>query len=560
MTAGRTRWWRLAFGVVFVVVLAIGVALGLRIMVDGYSPVPFADFWAQFPFIERGLRGDLGIGDLWAQWNEHRILVARIQFLLDYGLFDGTNVFLFAAIAASSLLLAGTFAVAVWLDTRDWLLALGTLAVAGTATMSPAGIENLNWSFQVQFIQVFLFGAAAVLALVVAARSATSSQRALASAGAAIAAVAATYSMANGLIAWFVVVGLAVALKVPRRTTLALTTVGVVTAFSFLWHFEFSTRGSISDPVGLVHFVALYLGSALWGAGATEAALVGGVGLVLFPVLCVLAWNDRAGRSVALPFGAGVATFILLTATQTALGRLVLGTSQALSSRYSIASFTFWLALLVGFLVPLRDRIRSVPLAAPAYLASAAMLALFVGYRTLPDSSFLPTVVLGRELTVVAHRVGIDDVSGTVPGVQGGPGVSDALSWMAQERLGPWAPGGMVDAMRVTATSEPTSRSCLGAIESNEPVPGGRLLRGWIAAPNGESSSRNLVVVDANRRREGLGLVGAERPDVEESGTAASEGTGFVAYVRGEPESALRVVLLDPDAARALCRLTAADG
>ena len=82
-------------------------------MVDGYSPVPFADFWDQFPFIERGLRGDLGIDDLWAQWNEHRILVARVQFLLDYRLFDGTNAFLFAAIAASSLLLATTFAAAV---------------------------------------------------------------------------------------------------------------------------------------------------------------------------------------------------------------------------------------------------------------------------------------------------------------------------------------------------------------------------------------------------------------------------------------------------------------
>jgi hypothetical protein len=549
MTAAGTTWSRLAFGVVYMAVLAIGVGLGLRIMVDGYSPVPFADLWGQFPFIERAVRGDFGIGDLWAQWNEHRIAVARIQFLLDYRFFGGTNVFLFAAIAVSSLLIAATFTAAVWLDTREWLLTVGTLAVAGTATMSPAGIENLNWSFQVQFVQVFLFAAAAILAVVVAARSATTSGRALASAGAAIAAIAATYSMANGLMAWVVVVGLAVVLRLSRRITAALTIVGIATTFSFLWHFEFSTRGSLSDPVGLAKFVSIYLGSAVWGAGATVAGIVGAVGLVLFPVLCILAWRDRAGRSVALPFGAGVATFMVLAVTQTAAGRLDLGTSQALSSRYSIGSFTFWLALLVGFLVPLRERVRSVPLAAPAYLACAAVAALVVGYRTLPVDSFLPSVVLGRELTVVAHRVGIDDVSGTVPGVQGGPGVAEALRWMERERLGPWAPGGMVDGMRISGTIEPTSRSCLGALESNEPVGGGRQLRGWIAPPNGEPSSRNLVVV-ADRRRTGLGLVGAYRPDVAESNR-----TGFVAYVRGEAAAPLEVVLLADDRRTPVCRL-----
>jgi hypothetical protein len=555
VTADRATWGRLAFGVFYMTVLAIGLALGVRVMIDGYSAVPFADFWDQFPFIELGLRGNLGIDDLWAQSNEHRILVARVQFLLDYRLFDGTNVLLFAAIAASSLLLATCFAGAVWLDTRDWLMTLGTLAVAGTATMSPAGIENLTWAFQVQFVQVFLFATLSVLAIVVAGRSTTPSQQLLASAGAALAAIAATYSMANGLVVWVVVVGLAGILRLRRRITIALIVVGVVTVFSFLWHFEFSTDGSLSDPVGIAKFVAVYLGSAVWGAGETAAALVGGIGIALFAVLCVLAWKDRAGRSVALPFGVGVATFVVLTAAQTAAGRLDLGTSQALSSRYSIGSFTFWLGLMVGFLLPLRGRVRSFPLAAPTCLAGAAVAALVVGYRTLPASSFLPTVVFGRELTVVAHRVGINDASSSVHGVQGGPGVAEALSWMARERLGPWAPGGMVDAQRVADTIEPTSRSCLGAIESNEPVGAGRQLRGWIAAPAGEPSSRNLVALDANRRRAGLGLVGAHRPDVRASAAVDSEWTGFVAYVRGESTRPLDVLLLGEDRQTSLCRL-----
>ena len=222
----RATHWRIAFAAGFVVVFAVGVALGLRVMVDGYSPVPFADFWAQFPFIERSVRGDFGLGDLWAQHNEHRIALARIQFLLDYRFLDGTNVFLFASIAASCLLLAATFAVAVWLDTRDWLLALGMLAVAGTATMSPAGIENLTWAFQVQFVQVFLFAALAILAVVVAARSEATSRQAGLTAAAALAAIAATYSMANGFLVWPIVVALAVVLHLKVRVAGALALVG----------------------------------------------------------------------------------------------------------------------------------------------------------------------------------------------------------------------------------------------------------------------------------------------------------------------------------------------
>ena len=111
MRAASTRLTpRVVFALFYALVLGVGLALGIRMMVDGYSPVPYGDPWAQFPFIERGVRGDFDPGDLWAQWNEHRIFLARLQFLLDYSIFGGTNVFLFVAIGASWLLLAATFA------------------------------------------------------------------------------------------------------------------------------------------------------------------------------------------------------------------------------------------------------------------------------------------------------------------------------------------------------------------------------------------------------------------------------------------------------------------
>ena len=328
-----------------------------------------------------------------------------------------------------------------------------------------------------------------------------------------------------------------------------------MTIASFLWELEFTTRGELSDPVGLFTFVAVYLGSAVWGAGLREAALVGTVGLALVPVLYVLAWRRRTSASILLPFCAGVTAFIVLTAMQTAAGRLYLGTSQALSSRYSIASFTFFLALLVAYLEPVRKRLRAWPSAGLAYMACAAVATLFVSYRTIPDSDFLRTTQFGRDATVLTYRAGVSDDSGTVTGVAAGDTLVDTLRWMERERLGPWAPGGLADGMLVTEPASAPAQSCLGATELVEPVKRGYRLRGWIGEPSGESTSRNLVVLDEDGSRAGLGLVGTHRPDVAESGATDSEWAGFVAYLPDEPTGRLSVVLLGDDRRTPVCRL-----
>lgn len=547
-----------AFAVFYGIVFVAGIALGVSVTVRGYSPVPFADFWSELDFIGAALAGDASAADFWAQHNEHRIVVGRLQFLADYGLLGGTNVLLFAAIGVSSLAIAALFAAAVYLDTRDRLLAFGTLAVGAAATLSPAGWENLTWAFQVQFVQVFLFAALAVLLVALAARRPPGASAAILTALAAAAATSATYSMANGLLVWPVVVGLALALSLGRRRTLALVGAAFAVAGSYLWGLEFSTRGELSDPVGLATFVAVYLGSAVWGAGLRPAAVVGAIGLALVPVVFALAWRRRAETTIAIPLAAGVAAFILLTAAQTAAGRLYLGTAQALSSRYSIASFTFWLAILVALLIPLRERLRDQPNAGLAYLAAAATAALFVGYRTVPDPDYLRAVVYGKAATVVTFLVGVSDASQTVTGVAAATSVEDELRWLERERLGPWVPGGLAAGMDVHWAGGPVSTQCAGEVESRTRITEGEQLRGWIEAPDGTSSSRSLVV-ESSGARVGLGLVGAPRDDVDAPGAVRSW-SGFVAYVRGRPTEPLSIVLLTESRDEPICILVASPG
>jgi hypothetical protein len=553
----RARRVRVAAGIVFGVLCAMGVGLGTWVIVTNRSPVPYADFWGQLPFLERAYGGDLRIADFWVQANEHRILVPRIQFLLDYRLFEGTYAFLFSAIALSSLVLAATFAAVVWLETGDRLLTWGTFCASAVATMSPVGHENLTWAFQVQFVQVFLFASLAILAVVVAARGTSPARRPLWTGACAAAAVAATYSMANGLLVWPVVLVLAVVLRLGLRHAAALGLVSLATVVSYAWHLEFATRGSLSDPVGLLEYTSVYVGSVLRETRSTVAAgALGALGIGLLALLVALVWRRRAGGSLAMPFGAGVALFVLLSALQTAAGRLDLGVAQALSSRYTIASSTFLLALLVGFLTPLRERFgRAEPVASPALLAGAAIVALVIGATAVPSRTFVRTTLVGKETTILGYLVGVDDPSGTLTGGPSGPIVEDSFRWMEEHELGPWAAGGIVDGMRFTFPQAPSSPECLGAVESVEPVTRGLRLRGWLAAPGGEAASRNVALLDGRGRARGRGLVGTHRPDQKEA--TGTEWSGFVAYARGNPPRPLVLVIVGEDRLTPVCRLEA---
>jgi hypothetical protein len=448
------------------------------------------------------------------------------------------------------------FALAVWLELRDWLIALGVLAAGGASALPGAGAENLTLAVNVAFVQAFLLSTLSILGVVLAARAAETSRRIAWSCATAIAAFTATYALANGLLAWVIIIVLALVLGLDARYTAALFVVGVVTTASYLWHFEFTNGIDLSRPIELTHYVLLYLGAAPTPSPGT-AAIAGGIGLGLLAVLCRLAWTGRSGQTILVPLGAGVASFVALTALQTAGGRLEFGVSQALSSRYSIASFTFWLGLFVGFLPLLEQRLRPISWALPSYIASVAVLALFLGYGASPSGDELRSITVGRKATIVGYRVGVEDDTQTIQGVQFvWTPVTDALRWLERERLGPFVPGGVDDGLRITGPVNDTERRCLGELDPVEAVRGGNRLGGWIASPTGAPSSPNLVVLDADGRKAGLGLVGFHRTDVAGDDVADRSWMGFIAYVRDQPTGPLDIVLLGDDDKTALCRLT----
>ena len=282
-----------------------------------------------------------------------------------------------------------------------------------------------------------------------------------------------------------VVVCLGVLLPLERRFTAALAIAGAVTAASFLWHFQFSEGRNLSDPIGLVHFVAIYLGSAPTPSSGT-AAIAGAAGLVLFSLLCRLFWIGRSR------------------------------------------------GLFVGFLPAVRARLHPVAIGVPAYLAGAAMVALVLGLMSNAPSE-RGAAVAGKAATVVAYRAGVED-----------PSNEQYVRGACDERLSLGATGAArpVVARRIgRRNARHRRRQQNGSRLTRRARPGGaghgrdsawRLdrdagRRGELAEPGRAGGRRS-----PSQPR----LVGLHRPGLEQPGVADAEWRGFVALCAREADLA----------------------
>jgi len=549
--------------------LTAGVAI--RIQVASFSTIPYWDFWDELRSVEDAFDGKLGLQELVAQHNEHRILLSRLQFIADYMFFGGRSVFLQATIFASFALLALALA---WPAARVWngrAVGLGFYAVALAAVLSPLGLDNLTAPFQIGFVQVYAFSVAAIALAACWLRSERDPPGGLhvpALAAIVVLGAAATYSMANGLVAWPVVLAVMVCRRAGPRSIAVVALAGIAFVTAYLWGYE-PVRGhspygwSIRHPLELARYVLAFLGHPALALGLTAEQVVGGAGVAL--LACVLAVGFRSGalrESRALLFGSAVGVFVLATAGESALGRLSFGVEQALASRYTIGASVFWIGVAVGA-APLVARHTSVSLTLGArrtdvtgiaYVALGLAAWLSVNLASSPSDEALRAIQTRGESMIAAFVSGVQDDEATKASFPDPHGIVTKLAWLRTERLGPWdgGPGSELEGASRRVPRPDALEPCTGRVESVTPVTAGERLSGWIASPSGARASRALDVVGPDGFSEGVGLVDVDRPDVEAEGASRSSRVGFVAYARGTPA---RIVLLGAGSNVALCAL-----
>lgn len=296
-------------------------------------------------------KGTYTLGDLWAQHNEHRLVIPKLFYLADFYWFRATNIFLFASILVVQTLHALLF---TKIASISWALRPALFALIFAFLFSPVQLHNFVWEFQICFVLGAFFASACAwsfAAFYAAYRSKTPGPKVVRIFALTISmAICATLSLANGLVLWPILVLILIVLRVNWRYTMTLMAVTVL-VFSTYFTAWFTPEGhsrpldSLRNPLDMIHYVLCYIGGSWATFGLGPAAAFGGAGVLLGAFVLVSLWRRRKNLRFLDLFVAVTILDCIATAFETALGRLDFGLGQAASSRYQTVAMVYWAAL-----------------------------------------------------------------------------------------------------------------------------------------------------------------------------------------------------------------------
>lgn len=316
------------------------------------------DEWNLVPLVNAGLHSRLTLAMLWAPHNENRMAVPDLFFLL-FARFDhfDTRTIMFAGAILS--VLSYLLYLRVY---RAWAgrpLRSGWIFVVGFVWFSFVDAGNALWGFQFAwFLVAFLLMA---LLGVLAAERLT----AWVVGGAALVAVAASFSSLQGLLLWPVGFACLLWRAEDRRTLLRFVPAWVVAGAAatglYFSHLPLGRAanggGSISYAVNHPGHVARYVLAAvgnvlpLSSASLFSDEVAGGVVLALALLALIRTFRlPRRGTRVPLPLA--LVLFGLLFDVVAAFGRVSLGVPEALASRYTMANLLLVAGVFAAFARP----------------------------------------------------------------------------------------------------------------------------------------------------------------------------------------------------------------
>ena len=485
-------------------VLLAGFGAGIAtayIVITTYSPLPHWDEWSLFNHLADG--GGWSLAWLWAQHNEHRIFVTKLFFLLDVDLFHGTQTFLLVSIFLVQLLqvalLSWSLGALAGLRGSAWRVGTGLIAYC---ILCPTQYENFVWGFQLQFVVPAAMATLSILALLLYWRERRSRFLIVCIAAATIA----TWSLANGMLLWPLLVLAAWWLRMKSPALAALLTFGLLNLAVYFYHYHRPASSGSNLPIlsigGRLQYAVVYLGSTFVRHSSGAVALIAGIagiGVALFILACVL--RRRESPSPFLIELSFLMTLCLATAAATSSGRIHLGVEQATASRYQTFALLFWCCLgLILLLQVLKSRTQFQAF-------TACVLVIMLAFATqvrlpLIDAQWhqLRLKMVGLSLLAGAHDDAV--LADAYPDPQV---VLHAAEYMKQHRLSIFA-GKQYAQLGATLDSEYRTTpvtNCSGYISSMQALPadGGLVLRaaGFAWDSTLKRPARDIVAVSDGR-------------------------------------------------------------
>jgi Ca2+/Na+ antiporter len=512
-----------------------------------FSPLPIGDSWdGTIGFYMRAMQAPWQA--FFEQHNEHRLAFSRLIFFADVRYFGGRNVLSLIA----NLVLAGVLATILYRIAIHYRATLSREARFGLAggvlvfAFSWIQNENFTWGFQSQWFAVYLFALLAFHSIERTAEAEAGNERVKARrwfvTGVA-SAWAAAYSMSSGVLVFPVLIIQAIYLRLKPRDLLVIVAVTVAVWFAYFidWHKPASsgnlTSGLREHPVAGLEFVLLYLGSPAFHArlGLKGAYACGIFALMALVVSCIITLRPNKQRPQAIALLA-FAVFVSGNALLTASGRLWFGVESALASRYTTASLTGWLALIIFAALnsnSSKQRERVVVIAALATLLVASDQRF--AFRADHEETY------ERLVAGVALRSHVYDAEIT-KAIYPFPAPLIAIAKNAEAaRLSIFAPDQpdyLVPPTHISATA-----ACDGTIDniSATRTPGIYRASGWIYDAADRQMARAIVISDASGTTLGTGVTGGERDDLRKLYGRRAGFIGWTAFFNPPKTGGIRI-------------------
>ena len=516
--------------------------------IHGYSPVPYWDMWGgTLGFISRF--EDDPIRSLFAQHNEHRIVLSRLLFLIDEHLFDGDNAFLVICNYVFAGLIWATFTRCLFrLNPKHphrsdlWLLA----AILAAWLFLWAQRVNFTWAFQSQFYLAQWLPLLAFLSLGLALGK--PQIRSAYFISALVLGGLSTLSMANGLFVLPLMTLWAIVLRMRWKQVIVLASCASFFAWLYLADYQSpsahsSVLGSlINAPLSVLHYTLTYLGNpGVYIAGSSMPvqwiSKLGG--LHLAGITIGLALHTLQKRD-ANPISAGLILFlifVLASAVVTASGRLEFGIVSAFSSRYTTPVLMAWAAVFCLASPMILRHFSKGPREQYGWLPSAllGLCVLLVGQtRALqPMHAFNHN----KAVAVLALELGVRDTE-LVSLIHPNTDHALKIAQIASDKDHGLFDRPEYDSLRDTiggSIAPPTDRSCSGRLEDiliiDDETDFVRLT-GWQHALRNTGKPARLLILDPSGLVIGAALLGRPSPYLTDTFGRSGARAGFTGYVR----------------------------
>ena len=296
---------------------------------------------------------------LFAFHNEHQIVIARLFHLADWKWFGATNLFLVICILLTQALYAVFFyrilrraRVSVWAS-------LTVIAWTLIFLFSCSQFDNLGYGFQISFVQVYLFSFLSILLFVDFLVTKKKWQLICGF----LFAIMASYSMANGMLVWPILVFIALVARA-WKSAIGFGLFCIFFFYNYLSYKAASPQGgsileslhSWHDVLNAIRYGFVYLGNPLGSVSLTYATVYAAILVGYFVFLAWIVYIYRKQVSHLVIALLIVSLFILCTALVTTLGRFEMGIFQATSGRYTTPAVLLSCFLILATVIMIQQK------------------------------------------------------------------------------------------------------------------------------------------------------------------------------------------------------------